>query len=182
MSMSDRKKPAVNHGNCGKEKKWNQSEARKLLFQDLSDGSIPLQASNGPTTRDIYNMRPEYSETDFSKFGRRLYDLRKKVRSMKSRAEQDQLALERYCKNHIPSATSRHGYAQYQGSQVQELLQKDIKENNCATLTHQEHWQSRPEFHKNYSLKTFRNLAYQEIRTSKYKHTLKVRGKLHKAS
>jgi len=46
-----------------------------------------------------------------------------------------------------------------------------------ATMSPMDLYGERPEYHLNFPLEAFRNKIYQEIRTGKYLHTLKVRGK-----
>ena len=77
---------------------------------------------------------------------------------------------------------ARGGYIQWQGSKAQELLKTDIENGMLDRLKKQVLWLSRPEYNNNFPLNVFHDKIYQEIRTAKYLHTLKVKGKRFKAS
>ena len=59
---------------------------------------------------------------------------------------------------------------------------KDIAENLHVTMVKQGLYGLRPEYYENFPLKDFRDKIYQEVRTTKYLHTINVKGKRHKAS
>jgi hypothetical protein len=167
--------------------KWGNSQARELLYSDLREGRIPSDAkdANGQSTmqlREIYVMRSEYAEYAYQKFSSRLSTLRKILKKNNGRAEADQAAFDQYKSNHEISYFSHKGYIQWQGSDAQEFLLQDLEEGLHNVMRKKELWLSRPEYHTTFPLAAFRDFVYQEIRTAKYLHTLRVKGKLHKAS
>jgi hypothetical protein len=149
------------------------------------DGLVPLKAKDDEflmDIHDIYSMRPETSLYSYAKFSSRLSSLRKTIKDANTRAEDDEEAFENYKQNHAPSSFSHKGYIQWQGSEAQELLLEDMEAGLHEQLEKKELWLSRKEYCENFPLRAFRDKIYQEIRTAKYLHTLKVKGKQHKAS
>lgn len=167
---------------------WKDSEARKLLYKDIVEGRVPLKAKDesGRSTmklRHIYSMHPEYASYLYEHFSRRVSSVRSIIKKSFQRADMDERALYKYVQNHELSMFSkRGGYIQWQGSKAQELLKLDLENHLHNTLTKQALWNSREEYFSNFPLKVFCDKLYQEIRTAKYLHTLKVKGKHYKAS
>jgi hypothetical protein len=168
--------------------KWKDSKARLLLYKDLTDGNIPRDAkdSNGrflvPLMKEIYNMHQEYKLYDPAKFSSRLSSLRTTYHECMMRDEMDIEAFDNYRRNHQPSLFSHLGYPEWQGSEAQRLLKIDLEEKKQDTMSKVDLWNSKPEFCENFPLKVFRDKINQEIRTAKYLHTCRERGKLHVAS
>ena len=161
---------------------WATSKARELLKKDLLEGKVPLFPTTGVSTEQIYAMRPEFAEYAYEKFPSRLSSLRGAVRKRLKRADDDRASFERYVQNHTISHFNHAGLIQYQGSDAQEFLKNDIELGLHLRQSKQALWASRPEYYLNFPLHVFRDKLQQEIRTAKYLYTLKVRGKLHKAS
>lgn len=162
--------------------KWRKSRAKKLLYNDLLDGVVPMeqQDANGNETmsiEDIYMIHEEFLLYDFDKFKNRLKALRKKILELNDRSAEDEQAFENYKANHQPSLFSHKGYAQYQGSTTQELLLDDLDAfMNDPTMKPKDLWMSRKEYMREFPLDAFRDKIYQEIRTAKYIRTLKARS------
>lgn len=162
--------------------KWKKSKAKELLLKDILEGRVPKEAkdSSGKSTmklEDIYLSRPEFSEYKYSMFSSRLSSLRKTVKETEHRAVLDQAAFDNYIKNHEPALFTRYGYAQWQGSEAQKMLQLDIKNKVHESMSKKELHESREVYFENYPLNVFRDYFWQEIRTAKYLHTIKVKGK-----
>jgi hypothetical protein len=117
-----------------------------------------------------------------TKFSSRLGDLRKVYSECMFRAEVDQEAFENYRGKHAPSLFSKHGYPEWQGSESQRLLKIDIEAGKHLLMSKADLHESNLEYYGNFPLSVFRDKVYQEIRTAKYLHTCKERGKLHVAS
>lgn len=158
------------------EEEWKDSNARKLLFQDLVDGTVPLVHDPTFDTKDIYSYRPEYSATDWNKFGGRLSSLRDIVKASKKRADVDKKAFENFVSNHPVSTHSAKGYIQWQGSTAQVLAKADIAVTPLEPKgAYRTLYSSRPEYQQ-FPFKAFSDKIRQEIQTAKYIHTLKVKG------
>ena len=168
--------------------KWRKSKAKRLLYQDMMEGRVTLDkddlGENGEKMqlRDIYVLRPEFAEYHYDKFSSRVSSLRKAINNAESRAEQDQEAYDNFTASHPPSLLSHKGYMQWQGSDAQKQVIEDIKEGLHESMAKIDLWQMREVYFENFPLKEWRDKLNQEIGTAKYLHTLRVRGKLHKAS
>lgn len=162
--------------------KWGKSKARKLLYKDIFDGTVPIKAKDdkGKFTAklaDIYNSREEFKQYHYSKFSSRLGALRKTVADKLKRKALDQEAYDRYLSNHEVALFSHKGYIQWQGSDAQALALEHM-EQNLHNTTKWAIWHGDyAEFYGNFPLKEFKDKIRQEIRTAKYLHTLEVRGK-----
>lgn len=162
--------------------KWKKSKAKSLLYKDIKEGRVPLEAKdeNGKTQmdlKDIYAMHPEYKEYDYSKFSSRVSSLRKTIKELKDRAAVDLELFNNFKANHPPSLFSHKGYEQWQGSRAQIRLLKDIEAKKHITLGKKELWSSHEDYYENFPLHVFRDKLYQEIRTAKYLHTIDVKGR-----
>jgi hypothetical protein len=166
--------------------KWKDSQARRLLYNDVREGLIPLDAKNDDgtptmTLQEIYISRAEFAAYDYNKFSSRLATIRGIIKQFKDRAGADLEAFELFVANHAISHYDRKGYVQWQGSKSQELAKADIQagllSQGFRTL-----YNSREEYFMEYGFKEFSDKIRQEIGTKKYLHTLKVNGKQHKAS
>lgn len=175
----------VGEGEDGKVK-WKDSEARRLLYKDVVDGVIPLEAKFGDGTtsmalQDIYTSRVEFASYDYDKFSGRLATIRAIVKLLTQRTEEDEEAFDTYVANHPASLYDRKGFIQWQGSKSQELAKLDI-EAGLLAQGYRSLYTSRQEYFMEYDFREFSDKIRQEIKTKKYLHTLKVKGKLHKAS
>jgi hypothetical protein len=160
--------------------KWKKSTGRRLLYKDLMDGTVPPNMD----AQTVFFMREEYAEYDPDKFAGRLKALRDAILASNTRAGDDFEALRTYKEMHKEKVSffSHYGYAEFQGSEAQRLLQKDIEDGLHESMGKKDLYASRPEYFNEYPLNVFRDRIYQEIRTAKYLHTCKVKGKLHKSS
>ena len=191
--MPPRRKKGTNAENEKKTKpkeptiKWRKSKAKKLLYLDMMEGRVTLDKDDllddeKMTLREIYVLHPEFGEYHYDKFSGRVSSLRKAIKIANSRAAQDQEAFDNFKARHPPALHSHEGYIQWQGSDAQKQVLKDIEEGLHESMAKMELWEFRSVYYENFPLKEFRDKLNQEVRTAKYLHTLRVRGKLHKAS
>ena len=154
--------------------KWRKSEAKRILYDFLMDGTAPME---GGSLEDIYSLHEEFAKYDFDKFEGRLNRLRDKIKEMDNRADDDLAAFENYKKNHPPALFSHKGYIQWQGSTAQELLWDDLDAYlKDPTKKPKDLWMSRPEYRDDFPLDAFRDKIKQEIRTEKYIRTIRARA------
>jgi hypothetical protein len=148
---------------------WKKSDAKWLLYKDVMDGLVPLEATNhdnGQSTmqlREIYIMRPEYSHYLYAIFSSRLSSLRKTIKVANIRAKDGEEAFKNYKQNHGLSEFSHRGYIQWKGSEAQELLEEDMEAGLHKRLEKKELWGSRPEYYESFPLTAFRDKIHQEI-------------------
>lgn len=160
-----------------KQVKWRKSKSKKILYELLMDGIIPLEEDQLMPAQDIYLMDPEFANYSFDTFKAGLNRLRKKIAELASRAEEDLEAFRNYMQHHKPSLFSHKGYIQWQGSTAQELLWDDLpKYLEDPTKKPKDLWLSRDEYKYSFPLEAFRDKMKQEIRTEKYLATRRARA------
>jgi hypothetical protein len=153
---------------------WRKSRARELLYEDLRKGLIDEDHSD----MDVYAMRPEYAAYDWDLFPGRLRYLKKSIHYNQERAEIDQDAFDQFVSNNPVSYFSKKGYIQWQNSDAQNLARQDIlNESFTGSGKYRRLYNSRVEYYLEFPFEAFKHKIRQEIRTAKYKHTLKKRGK-----
>ena len=167
--------------------KWKHSKAKKLLYQDIIEGKVPLYArdDNGNTTmatKDIYALRPEFAAYNYDKFPSRLSSLRDTIQKKMSRKGDDEIAFEAFVRYTPVSIKTSRGNIQWKGSEAQELALKDIAEGIHTEKGYRYLHEKRPEYFTNFPFELFRNKIRQEVKTAKYLHTVKVKGKQHQSS
>jgi hypothetical protein len=162
--------------------KWKKSRARSILYNDVQNGIVPITPSTGMKLNEIYAMHPEYAEYSYEKFSSRLSSICKTVSDKQRRSESDEKALMAFIDNHPVSKFSHKGYEEWQGSTARTLLLEDMEADLHLSLGKKELYASRPEYYEEFPLAVFRDKVNQEIRTGKYLHTVKVKGKQHKSS
>jgi hypothetical protein len=166
--------------------KWKDSEARRLLYNDIRGRVLPLESKHEDgtptmTLQEIYVSRAEFAAYDYNKFSSRLATIRGIIKQLEKRADDDNAAFELYVANHPVSRYDRNGHQHWQGSVSQELAKADI-EAGLVRQGYRNLYNSREEYFMEYGFKEFYDKIKQEIKTMKYIHTLNVKGKLHKAS
>lgn len=141
--------------------KWQNSDAKKLLHQDILDGRVV----DTMTPKKVLGMRPEY--VPYAKnFGTNLRNLQKAIRDNQARADSDSAALAHDRRIFPPSANTFQGYPRWDGSGAQRLLREDIGAgltSNCEPKTLH---QTRPEYQA-FPLTVFRDHIYQEQRSQR---------------
>lgn len=176
---------------------WEKSRAKELLTKDILEDIIPLvhNADEWPYQL-IFEQRAEYAEYGFRLFPNRVRSLREQLTKITGRAKDDTAAYEKYKANHAASAKTCRGYLEWEGSEAQRLLGLDLdagkykgypQHNNddsdgggnaAPGMTPKELWLTQSSY-REFPLKVFRDHIAQEIKTRKFYHTLKVRGKSH---
>jgi hypothetical protein len=167
--------------------KWKDSKARVILNKDLCEGKIPRHATDqyGKKTMKlevIFQMHEEYKLYDREKFSSRLGKVRDIYDDCMHRKSMDKEAFNIFLRNHKPSLFSDKGYSEWQGSDAQSLLRDDIEAEKHNQMSKIDLWESRAEYFEDFPLGVFRDKIKQEIRTAKYLHTCREKGKLHVTS
>jgi hypothetical protein len=146
--------------------KWQGSQARKLLVDDLVSGLIPLESKGdcGMQPRDVYNMRPEFREFPYEKFRDQLRSLRNQISKKKESALSDCAALAHDETIHPKKLTNHRGELRWEGSVAQQLLRLDMNDGKHKSMKPSELYSSRLAYSEHCSLGTFREHIYQETR------------------
>jgi len=167
---------------------WNEEHpARKLLYDELKDGAIPIDPdAMGP--QEVYNnykgtLEFKMKGMEFGPtFTARLKRLREIVERDEGRAEKDKRALKQAMANHPLRPLNHRGQPHWNGSVAQALLQCDTsvgklkKLDASGTLVKRDPSElrmDRIECQAATSVDQFRWKVPQEIRTQKYLYTLK---------
>ena len=160
---------------------WKDSKAKALLRQDMVDGVVPRKPDTSMPTDVIFTSRPECALYGYRLFGSRLSSLRGQLTRDLARADKDWERFQNFQKNNIAHTHSAHGYPEWEGSEAQARLRKDMALDLHNTMEPAELWCLREEY-DDFPLKVFRDHIYQEIRTKKFYNYLEVYGKPNKRS
>ena len=155
---------------------WAESKTRELLLQDIIDEVVPREPCSSMPSQTIFTSRPEYAEYGYEKFCSRLSRLRVQVKREVKRSDDDLAAFNNFKANNIAHAVTAHGYPEWEGSDAQKQLKKDIDDGYHDLLEPKELWLFR-EVYDDFPLVVFKDHIYQEVKTRKYLHTLEVKGK-----
>lgn len=154
-----------------KESPWKNSYAKQLLIQDLRNGTI-----NNMAVKEIYQSRPEYTETEWRLFSGRLKATKKQVSSSTERAKADLAAyantMQRFPKNE--SGLTSSGTPRWDGLDAQRLLKQDIDIGKHTTMTANEMYNTRDEY-KAFKRTVFSDHITQELKRRKFLATFKKR-------
>ena len=147
---------------------WTDSAARAYLYALLIAGDIPSNKQPKEVFNEYCKDRPEFKDfQDYSKFGSRLYYLRKKAAQRKGRADEDDEALA-HDRNIFPLQTEdTRGRPIWAGSEAQKLLRQDIENDLHKTKKPKELYEEREEYYNDFDLDFFRNKIYQEQKALK---------------
>lgn len=145
------------------EKSWRKSEAKKLLAQDIIDGTIPEDMD----WKDVFQWRPEYTLSNYRLFKSRLDGLRNQISAAKKRAKRDEKALSVDRKLYPACLHDDQGALRWDGSAAQSWLKNDVAENKHKEMKPSELYLERP-CYQAFSLDVFRGHIHQEVRLQKY--------------
>jgi hypothetical protein len=146
---------------------WRNSVAKRLLLQDLEDGTIPLDSA-AMSAAVAYLRRTEYQMHDFGQFRDRLHDLRKRIRGKVTRSMQEMGALEHDLRIVSNRARNEHGTIRWEGTEAERLLRKDVEDGKDDTMPAQALWKSQDAYQV-FTLDVFRGHIYQERRRQKFR-------------
>ena len=93
------------------------------------------------------------------------------------RADDYIAALENYMKNHeVAQVNSWLGMIQWQGSEAQEYVLRDIEEDIHLSIGYRSMYDLRPEYFNYFDYQTFKQKVRQEVKTKKYHTTMAIRN------
>lgn len=154
-----------------KKPSWKNSEAKRLLREDIITGAVP----SGMIAKDVYEMHAEYGNWPYENFPGNLKRLREKIsldyERMKSdyNAYKHDLALLATLRADQPQVTPWHK------SDAKWMLIQDINNGKHKDMKPAELYVTRQEYQQ-FDLKTFRNHIYQET-DSRTKRTFRFKKK-----
>jgi hypothetical protein len=161
-----------------KEGKWKESEAKRLLREDIISGAVNASMA----AKDVYEMRPEYKKWPYNNFQTNLRNLRKAIVNSYERMLED---CEAYGHDLALLTTLRAGTENLQvvpwhKSDAKRLLKQDVDDGKHKAMKPEALYNMREEYQV-FSLETFRNHIYQEV-DSRAKRTHRFAKKKKRAS
>ena len=139
---------------------WQHSLAKKLLEQDILDGTV----SDTMPPRLVYTMRPEYAEYKKERFSANLRALKQVIKAKLALANEDYSCLRHDLDLNL--RTNSKQYPRWQGGAAAKLLEEDINAGKHLQLKPSELQLTRPEY-QDYPKKVFRDHLYQALRAMK---------------
>jgi len=112
-----------------KKLKWQWSDAKGILFDDIVKERVPLNPQHGVdmTSKELFETRykdlPAFAISNFGdveKFERRLSSVRTQIRDKLQRAQEDAMALANDRLIHPVPTIDCRGYPQWRGSEARE--------------------------------------------------------------
>jgi hypothetical protein len=148
---------------------WRNSEAKRLLSEDLIKCRIPL-SNEEMDAKEVYLQRPEFSQFQFENFRDRLRDLRKQMIACKHQAslDNDSLARDEKMLNREEKKHNQNGEPRWEGSEAEHLLRADMDSNQHKIMRPKELYSTRKEYYETFSLAVFRKHIDQEERRRKF--------------
>lgn len=144
--------------NPKKKPNWAESEAKKILKQDI----ITLEVTDQSDPAEVYKMHPEYSEFEYQNFRTNMSNLIEKILSEFERMRTDceyfghDLALLAVYREDNPLPRTP-----WHKSEAKPLLDKDMEEGKHLTMKPKELFQTRIQY-REFSLEEFRKRIHQE--------------------
>jgi transcriptional regulator with XRE-family HTH domain len=158
---------------------WRSSYAKELLRQDILNNIVALEDDDTDPVA-IFYMRPEFAKFGLKTFGNRLKELRKQIKKDQGRSESDLGAYQDFMMRHKPATHTFYGYQQWENSEGQELLRKDMDDKlheagiGKTFATKEDFYMSRAEY-RQYPMNVFIQHIHQEVALRKHLFTEKQR-------
>jgi hypothetical protein len=151
---------------------WRNSKAKVLLRKDFVEGELPLNDYE-MTPKEVFESRPEYSATEWSKFPDRLRGLRRATVFRIEEAEDDEAALAHDRVLYPVSEFELDGNYKWHGSEAESFLKEDAAhivsegQRNDPGVTPLNLWLTRLEYQVFHPDK-FSNHFYQAFKRFKF--------------
>ena len=157
---------------------WANHPAWELLTNAFLNDKTPLEYHKQPTT--IFDKYKDCSAfqgmNDDATFQRHLRALRDQIKPKVDRVAIDQQAYDIFCKNNPKRQNNDAGQIQWEGSEAEYYLKKDMKANKHVGIQPQVFRETRPEYMM-FSKKVFQKHIHQEKRLWKLENYLEAKAK-----
>jgi len=155
-----------------------KSAARDKLYELVCDGTIPPATEMKP--KMVYETfckpLPEFASVAYDGFATRLRSARQRASKQKGRATIDNDAFQHDRQMFPAQLFDCHGEPKWAGSAAQKLLRVDIKNGKNKTTNPRLLYKTQEECYQNYSLDTFRDRIYEEVKALKRKECMKTKA------
>jgi hypothetical protein len=121
---------------------WQHSEAKKILTSDILDGTTTADMS----ARQVFATREELYAPYKKNFSTNLRNLRKSLKSLQDRADEDQEAVLHDLEAFPRSTVNARGHRRFDGSEAQRLLKHTFDNGEDEGLLPKEIWLTRLEY------------------------------------
>ena len=153
----------------GDDEEWKSSATREMLHDLVSNGTTPPASEIKPREVCATHIKdhPEFAHFRKDLFASRLLSARKRIETKQSQAAIDSEAFAHDRAMFPAPLVDIHGEKKWQGSKAQELLRVDIHNNKHIAMKPKVLYETQEECYENYSLDTFRDRMYQEVKALK---------------
>ena len=143
-----------------KPEKWKNSEAKRLLRDDIVSGVVPPAMK----AKAVYETRPEYKKWAYKNFPKNLKSLREVIATSYARMQTDCEAYghDRGILKTLPGAVSNQPNIPWHQSPAKLLLKEDVDKGKHIEMDPMDLHSTRAEY-LTFPLKVFRNHIYQEV-------------------
>ena len=153
---------------------WAKSEAKKVLRELLEDETSWVhvnfnQANQAACIEIIRNKDPLFQQYAKTNFYTNFRNLKAGIDAEKLAVQFDRMAFEKEQQRWPINETLANGEKRWQGSEAQKLLRTDFKHLSKKKWKPSQFYNSRLEY-RSWSLDSFRNLYYEEMRYEKGHH------------
>jgi hypothetical protein len=144
---------------------WRDSQAKCLLVEGLTAGTIPLTSHDMPP-KEVYNLHDEFKQFKYANFRTNLNNLRKDFIDRRKRSAFDEAALKND-RQLVQRGTQTHrGYPFWPETEASKLLEIDLKEGKHRQMKPAALYTTRPEYQV-FPLDVFRDHVHQELRSQR---------------
>lgn len=154
-----------------KKNTWSSGQGRNLLRKDIKEGRIP----NDMHWKEVYkhHFRPEFAVGPTPEDAERLFEgrlrtARKHVQSKDTRAEEEYRMFQQDRLLHPAPPFDANGNPRWQGSAAQLSLLDDVKKKKHLSMSKEDLYSSRPEYHSNYPKQYIFKKIDQAVKTEKF--------------
>ena len=157
--------------------KWGNSDAKKIILEDLEEGHLPLSEEQYSTQNawERYRQLPEFSTVPFAQFKRQLEAHRNQVIVRRERLGDEEFAFKQFRKRNPRKAVNNRNEPVFDMMPGKELLRQDIKDGMHKQMSIGELHVSRKEY-ECLTRKKIKERVYQEVKRSKYIHYLNIKS------
>ena len=151
---------------------WRSCEAREVLLQDLSDGTLPLDEETMSTQEawEYYSQTFEFRNVVFSQFEEQLAEHREQIDLKATHIDKQMKALVRDRELHPKKTHNQRGERVFYLSPAYPLLVQDVEDKKHISMTKVQLFHSRTEYCTEWKWEIFERRLRQEVMRQKFVH------------
>jgi hypothetical protein len=153
---------------------WQHSEAKSVLTSDIFEGTLVKPEM---TAQQVLATRAELYAPYKKNFATNLRNLRRSLKALQGRADEDQAAVVHDLERFPRSMVNPRGHPRFDGSAAQRLLKQDVDNGEDVGVKPMAFRNTRPEYEQ-FPLKVFRDhLSHERQRRVESSYWLNKRKK-----